>query len=90
MTDLDDQSKKKNDFTVRKSVYVCVCVCMGGGGEGREGAKVIVAVDSCFPLFGARQYARIFFTRVFSGCYTILTSPKEGETAVYGYNPALF
>ena len=26
----------------------------------------------------------------FSGCYAILTSPKEGETAVYGYNPALF
>ena len=34
--------------------------------------------------------ARIFFTRVFSGCYVILTSPKEGQTAVYGYNPALF
>ena len=33
---------------------------------------------------------RIFFTRVFSGCYAIQTSPKEGETAVYGYNPALF
>ena len=28
--------------------------------------------------------ARIFFTRVLSGCYVILTSPKEGETAVYG------
>ena len=26
----------------------------------------------------------------FSGCCTILTSPKKGETAVYGYNPALF
>ena len=26
----------------------------------------------------------------FSGCYAILMSPKEGETAVYGYNPALF
>ena len=25
-----------------------------------------------------------------SGCYAILTSPNEGETAVYGYNPALF
>ena len=24
------------------------------------------------------------------GCYAILTSPKEGETAVYAYNPALF
>ena len=36
------------------------------------------------------QSARIFFTRGFSGCYAILTSPKESETAVYGYNPALF
>ena len=36
------------------------------------------------------QSARIFFTRAFSGCYAILPSPKEGETAVYGYNPALF
>ena len=39
---------------------------------------------------GLNQSARIFFTRVFSGCYAILTSPKEGETAVYGYDPALF
>ena len=23
-------------------------------------------------------------------CYAILTSPNEDETAVYGYNPALF
>ena len=29
---------------------------------------------------------RIFFPRVFSACCAILTSPKEGETAVYGYN----
>ena len=36
------------------------------------------------------EFARIFFIRAFSGCYAILTSPKEGETAVYGYNPALF
>ena len=36
------------------------------------------------------QSARMFFIRAFSGCYAILTSPKEGETAVYGYNPALF
>ena len=36
------------------------------------------------------QSARIFFIRFYSGCYTILTSPKKGETAVYGYNPALF
>ena len=39
---------------------------------------------------GLNQSARIFFTRVFSGCFALLTSPKEGETAVYGYNPALF
>ena len=30
------------------------------------------------------------FTRVFSGCYAILTSPKEGDKTVYGYNPALY
>ena len=34
--------------------------------------------------------ARIFFIRTFSGCCAILTSPKMGETAAYGYNPALF
>ena len=34
--------------------------------------------------------ARIFFVRAFSGCCAILTSPKKGETAIYGYNPALF
>ena len=39
---------------------------------------------------GLNQSARIFFTRAFSSCYAILTSPKDGETAVYGYNPALF
>ena len=39
---------------------------------------------------GLNQSARIFFIRAFSGCYAILTSPKEGETAVHGYNPALF
>ena len=39
---------------------------------------------------GLNQSARIFFTRVFSGCYAILTSPKEEETAVSGYNPPLF
>ena len=27
---------------------------------------------------------------LFSGCCAILTSPKKGEKAVYGYNPALF
>ena len=36
-------------------------------------------------------YTRIFFHQsLISGCYAVLTSPKEGETAVYGYNPALF
>ena len=39
---------------------------------------------------GLNQSARTFFIRAFSGCYAILTSPKKGETAVYGYNPALF
>ena len=39
---------------------------------------------------GLNQSARIFFIRAFSGCYAILTSPKEGEKAVYGYNPAPF
>ena len=33
---------------------------------------------------------RGYFAPELSGCYAILTSPKEGETAVYGYNPALF
>ena len=41
-------------------------------------------------FFFLNQSARIFFIRAFSGCYAILTSPKEGETAVHGYNPALF
>ena len=39
---------------------------------------------------GLNQSAGIFFIRAFFGCYAILTSPKKGETAVYGYNPALF
>ena len=32
-------------------------------------------MNSCFALFGARQYG---------------VTVKEGETAVYGYNPGLF
>ena len=36
------------------------------------------------------ECADIFHQSLISGCYAILTSPKEGETAVYGYNPALF
>ena len=43
-----------------------------------------------FWVRAENQSARIFFIRAFSGCYAILTSPKKGETAVYGYNPALF
>ena len=39
---------------------------------------------------GFNQSAWTFFTRDFSGCYATLASPKEGETAVYGYNPDLF
>ena len=39
---------------------------------------------------GLNQSARIFFIRVFSGYGYCMTSPKKGETAVYGYNPALF
>ena len=31
-----------------------------------------------------------FSSEFFSGCCAILTSPKKSETAVYGYNPALF
>ena len=36
------------------------------------------------------ECADIFHQSPISGCYAILTSPKEGETAVYGYNSALF
>ena len=36
------------------------------------------------------ECADIFHQSPISGCYAILTSPKEGETAVYGYNPAPF
>ena len=36
------------------------------------------------------ECADIFHQSLISGCYAILASPKEGETAVYGYNPARF
>ena len=36
------------------------------------------------------ECADIFHQSPISGCYAIPTSPKEGETVVYGYNPALF
>ena len=56
---------------------------LGGGGRGRG---VVLRVLGQ----GSNQSARILFSRAFSGCYAILTSPEEGETAAYGYNPALF
>ena len=31
-----------------------------------------------------------FSSEFFSGCCAILTSPKKGETAVYGYDSSLF
>ena len=52
--------------------------------------RQVVWRDSVRVGSSRSESARIFFTRVFSGCYVILTSPKEGQTAVYGYNPALF
>ena len=36
------------------------------------------------------ECADIFHQSPISGCYAILTSPQKSETAVYGYNPALF
>ena len=55
-----------------------------GGGVGGGGGVLRVLGQ------GSNQSARIFFIRAFSGCYAILTSPEEGETTAYGYNPALF
>ena len=40
--------------------------------------------------WGLNQSVRIFFTRVFFGCCAILTSYNNSETAVDGYDPALF
>ena len=57
-------------------------VFWGGRGRGRGVLRVLGQ--------GSNQSARIFFIRAFSGCYAILTSPEEGETTAYGYNPALF
>ena len=39
---------------------------------------------------GLKSKCADIFHQSFLCCYAILTSPKEGETAVYGYNPALF
>ena len=36
------------------------------------------------------ECADIFHQSLISGCYGKLTNTKEGETAVYGYNPAQF
>ena len=47
-------------------------------------AKIVVPSTALFhPVW-------IFCTRILSGSYAILTSPNSGDTAVYGYNPALF
>ena len=54
----------------------------GGGGGGGGVLRVLGQ--------GSNQSVRIFFIRAFSGCYAILTSPEEGETTAYSYNPALF
>ena len=43
-----------------------------------------------FLVSAYNQSARIFVISVFSDCCAILTSVKKGETAVYGYNLALF
>ena len=53
-----------------------------GGGAGGGVLRVLCQ--------GSNQSARILFIRAFSGCYAILTTPEEGETAAYGCNPALF
>ena len=58
-------------------------VFWGGAGSGAGGVLRVLGQ-------GSNQSARIFFIRAFSGCYAILTSPEEGETTAYGYNPALF
>ena len=51
----------------------------------------LVLVNSLFSLRDINLTLGLLpFIRVFSGCCPILTSPKKGETAVYGYNPALF
>ena len=47
-----------------------------------------VGVES--SKLGLNRRVRIFFTRVFFGCCALLTSYNNSETAVYGYDPALF
>ena len=49
-----------------------------------------VGVKSSAVGQGLKSECADIFIRAFSGCYATLTSPKEGEAAVYGYNPALF
>ena len=39
---------------------------------------------------GLKSECADIFHQSLPGCYATLTSPKKAETAVYGYNPALF
>ena len=48
-----------------------------------------VGVESSRSGLKSSECADIFH-QSFLCCYAILTSPKEGETAVFCYNPALF
>ena len=52
-------------------------------------SSIIVGVKSSGSRLKS-ECADIFHQSLISACYAILTNPKEGETAVYGYNPALF
>ena len=49
------------------------------------------SLDSCFALLGARQHcvAKICWAGVTYLRYTVLTSPKKGETAVHCCDPTL-
>ena len=71
-------------------------------GHKEQNKDISVPLVAIIPLPGARgsrgegsvaARSGLFrgkIDRAFSGCYAILTSPKKEETAVYGYNPALF
>ena len=48
-----------------------------------------VGVESSGAEFKIRVRG-YFSSEFFSGCCAMVTSPKKGETAVYGYSPALF
>ena len=47
-------------------------------------------ISKSLRLISAKSECADIFHQSFLCCYAILISPKEGETAVYGYNPALF